>query len=39
MKGSPEEIAFIEFCESLGIKIIDNDIREEEDENNTRNVQ
>lgn len=23
MKGSPEEIAFMKFCESLGIKFID----------------
>lgn len=30
MKGSPAEIAFMEFCESLGIKFID---VEEEDEN------
>lgn len=35
MKGSPTEITFMEFCESLGIKFIDNDTREEEDENNT----
>lgn len=33
MKGSPTEIAFIEFCESLGIKFIDNETGEEEDEN------